>query len=283
MTEQSLIVIGNAHRREFGPLAQWLIRHPSIRVIGEHAEIRSAVEHDPADLTIVLQSWSDQYTQKDINLLIGHTLFRRLFCCYGPWCESDGRNRSLWPDAVRIPIRLSESVIEHELKAIRLGQDAIPPTASGDEIFSHRISPVRDVALAERLDRMNGAVVGADRVFRRVLAQTLRSLGLRNAAVPLIRLNNRDDPRPQSTERGPIHFVFHDLDPWGPDVQASLAASHHIFPDAVVVGVATMHDGGLATELADDGPLHIVPKLDPQHGLEWWLRNHIASQTGSRP
>ena len=91
-------LIGPGGRREFRELIGWLCEHADIRVTDEFADIDTAIQSDrlsDCHLTLVLQSYSDQYTAADINQLIGQTLFQRLLCCYGAWCESDGRNRAL--------------------------------------------------------------------------------------------------------------------------------------------------------------------------------------------
>ncbi len=269
-------LIGPGGRREFRELIGWLCEHADIRVTDEFADIDTAIQSDrlsDCHLTLVLQSYSDQYTAADINQLIGQTLFQRLLCCYGAWCESDGRNRALWPDALRVPVRLAQSIIELELPSIGAEADPIPPTAARDEIFAHRLI---EAPSDKDFRELNAAIIGADRIIRRTTTATLKELGLRTISLPLIITDPKKTIRPQETPRGPIHLVLHDLDPFGSAIKKSLQAARLMFPAAKILGLATMPDAGLTAEVADE-PLHgIVPKLDMQHGLQWKIGQHFS-------
>lgn len=275
-------LVGPAGRREFRELIGWLCEHKDIRVTEEFPDIVTAMQSEglaDCQLTIVLQSYSDQYTAADINHLIGLTLFQRLLCCYGAWCESDGRNRQLWPDALRVPVRLAQSMIELELPGVGAEADPIPPTAARDEIFAHRLI---DVPPDNNFEALNAAIIGPDRTIRRTVNVTLRELGLRTISLPLLVADPRTPIRPQETPRGPIHLVLHDLDPFGVAVRESLEAARQMFPEARIFGMATMPDAGLTAEVGDEALHDIVPKVDMQHGLQWKLGQHF-SQASDNP
>lgn len=268
-------LVGPAGRREFRELIGWLCEHEGIRVTDEYADIETAIQSDrlsECHLTVVLQSYSDQYTASSINQLIGQTLFQRLLCCYGAWCESDGRNRALWPDALRVPVRLAQSMIELELPGVGAEADPIPPTAARDEIFAHRLI---DAPLDQDFRELNAAIIGPDRIIRRTTNATLKELGLRTISLPLIVPEPRKTIRPQETPRGPIHLVVHDLDPFCPAITESLEAARQMFPAAKIFGLATMPDAGLTAEIADELLNDVVPKLDMQHGLQWKIGQHF--------
>lgn len=273
-------LIGASGRREFRDLVTWLCGHEQIRITDEFSGLETALQNqacfDNTQMTIVLQSYSDQYASLAIDQLIGMTLFQRLLCCYGPWCESDGRNRSLWPDALRIPVRLAQSVVELELPGVGADADPIPPTAARDEIFAHRLIETSAEARLSFED-LNVAVVGPDGVFRHTVSATVKELGARIISLPLIAIEPRNAIRPQETPRGPIHLVLHDLDPWSDLVSESLAGARQMFPAAKVLGLATMPDAGLTAETVDEHLDDIVPKLDLQHGLQWKLAQHSGS------
>jgi hypothetical protein len=270
-------LVGPAGRREFRELISWLCEHEDIRVSDEFSDIETALQHPDrlaeSQLTVVLQSYSDQYAAPAIDQLIGQTLFQRLLCCYGAWCESDGRNRTQWPDALRVPVRLAQSVIELELPGIGAEADPIPPTAARDEIFAHRLI---DVPAGTRLRELNAVIIGPDRVIRRTVNATLKELGMRTISLPLIVVNPRTAIRPQETPRGPIHMVLHDLDPYGSAISESLQAARQMFPSAKIFGLATMPDSGLTAEIDDEHLDDVVPKLDLQHGLQWKLTQHFS-------
>lgn len=281
----NLVLIGSASRREFSKLVSWLRQNPAIRIVGDFKDVGAALDGwdrlaaDPK-MTIVLQSWSDESSQPDVNQLIGRTLFRRLLCCFGPWCESDGRNRAVWPDALQVPARLAESVIAAELHRIESSAPSIPPTSARDEVFAHRMDATADGPSLSGLQDMNGAVISADRVFRKTVCLTLRDYGLRALHLPLITSRHRIVPR--ETPRGPIHLVFHDLDPWGPLTEDSLTAARRMFPASTVLGIASMPDAGISTEIVDAQIDAVIPKLDFENGLRWHLKCLLESNRQER-
>lgn len=273
-------LIGPVARREFRELVNWLCEHPQIRIVHEFADIESTLKNSAnlADthMTIVLQSFSDQYSASAANQLIGQTLFQRLLCCYGPWCESDGRNRSTWPDAVRVPARLAPSVIELELPGVGAEAAPIPPTAARDEIFAHRLVEESTDTVRSLRDQ-NVAVIGPDRIIRQTVISTVRDLGMRTISLPLITIDPRASIRPQETPRGPIDIVLHDLDPWSDAIHESLEGAQQMFPSARILGLATMPDAGLTAEIVDEHLDDVIPKLDMHHGLLWKLKELLLA------
>ena len=103
-------------------------------------------------LIIVWQTWSDQFSKTQIQRLIATLPLARLVCFYGPWCESDGRNRDLWPLPVRVPQLCFAEKVRFELEVIQGERLPIPLTASRDEYFeadSVEIDAVHGNALLE--------------------------------------------------------------------------------------------------------------------------------------
>ena len=235
---------------------------------------------DDADLVIVLQSHSHQYQRAVIDALIGRTIFGRLICCYGAWCESDGRTRDLWPDAVRISSRLAPAFLARELRDCDAGEPALPPTAARDEIFADRLEVAEDRQPPAVVGDLNVAIVGPDRVFRRAVSQNLAEAGGRSLNIPFIQIPVGQSVPVRETSRGPVHLVIHDLAPWGPVAEASLTAARTMFPAAAVWDIATMPDAGLATGIADCGLECIIPKLDMQLGLLWHLHQWKTAEDG---
>ncbi|MEO2019066.1 MAG: hypothetical protein ABGZ53_32375 [Fuerstiella sp.] len=281
----NLVLIGSASRREFSTIVSWLRQNPSTSVVAHFKDVRSALDGwdnlaAAPQMTVVLQSWSDEYSRPDVNQLIGRTLFHRLLCCFGTWCESDGRNRDVWPDALHVPVRLAESVIAAELHRIESGGPAIPATSARDEVFAHRIDATTDGRSLSGLLGMNGAVISPDRVFRKTVCSTLGDYGLRSLHLPLI--SSRDRIVPRETPRGPIHLVFHDLDPWGQLTEDSLMAARRMFPSSTVLGMATMPDAGISTEIVDAQVDVVIPKLDFENGLRWHLKCLLESNSQQR-
>jgi hypothetical protein len=87
------------------------------------------------DLVIACQHWPDEYTERDVLRLIGLFPLARIACCYGPWCQADGRRRDIWPLAVRVPVELAAERIDRELEVLAGRRRPLPLTASRDEVF----------------------------------------------------------------------------------------------------------------------------------------------------
>jgi hypothetical protein len=94
-----------------------------------------------ADLIVVAQSWSDQYTPADVAALLSAAPLARILCVYGRWCDSDGRTRDIWPLAVRVPAEEFETRLRRELEVLERTLPPLPLTASRTEIFAARLPP----------------------------------------------------------------------------------------------------------------------------------------------
>lgn len=88
------------------------------------------------DIVIVSQSWPDEYTRDEVEHLIGECALARLVVAYGPWCDSDGRNRTHWPLPVRVPVCLLEGRLQREVDVLSGRSEPLWLTANRDEIFS---------------------------------------------------------------------------------------------------------------------------------------------------
>ena len=146
----------------FDSLSELLERHPSGR-------------NDQAsrpNLVVVLQDWSGQYSESQINALISLVMPGRLLCVYGSWCESDGRNNAdLWPHGVRVAARNAPERLERELRSISQNEPALPLTAGRDERFEHNHS----LPPTGGLRRTTAHVASSDRRLRECLEARLLS------------------------------------------------------------------------------------------------------------
>ncbi|HUG90751.1 MAG TPA: hypothetical protein VML55_07960 [Planctomycetaceae bacterium] len=89
-----------------------------------------------ADLVVVCQLWSREYSEREVRALLRALPLARIVCCYGPWCESDGRSGSPWPLAARVPVREAAARIRREIDVLDGRCPPLPLTASRDEIFA---------------------------------------------------------------------------------------------------------------------------------------------------
>ena len=181
-------------------------------------------------------------------------IFTTLLCCFGSWCEGDGRNRHIWPHSTRVPLRHARQLIAAEVRRITSGHAVLPLTAARDEVFLHRHS-----APADRRTNRKGRVlvISADRIYRSVFADAMQSSGWDVTATGLhpVRLQHLLPPQ----------LLVHDLDPQCETVNASLSASRVRFPNADFYGVAHMPQ---QLEIIPNEDIRIVPKLDPVLAVE---------------
>lgn len=187
----------------------------------DEAALRVESKQRIADLLIVIQQWPDEYTSADVSRLLALMPLSRLVCCYGPWCESDGRNRDIWPLAARVPQRDAEARIRLELSVLRGQLAPLPLTAGRDEIFAFSVS---GNAPPSATSPTPTAVVSPDSSYRwsliNALGESHRALEPTGASVP-----------PQA--------VLWDADPWNGTTAERLAAFCDENPTAAVVALTS--------------------------------------------
>ena len=137
------VIVGIQGDRAFESVLALLRSCEHVQIIGEFPTLRDAAAAGLgtamiADLVIVLQSYSDEFAQDEVNHLIGLMLHHRDLCCYGPWCVSDDRTHAIWPVANRVPADSAETVVAMELADFSRGASPLSPMAAGEEVFAHR-------------------------------------------------------------------------------------------------------------------------------------------------
>jgi len=125
------------------------------------------------DLIVVLQNHPDEYTKSDIARLITEFPLSRIVCCGGVWCESDGRNRSIWPPAVCVPARAAWPRIYAEIEVVNGDRPSLPLTAGRDEVFEFDHRPQQ----TNRVVACTIMVVSPDRSVAELLADSCRAAG----------------------------------------------------------------------------------------------------------
>lgn len=260
----SVALIGDAAHAEFATFVHWIrtefpsVKGNSFADVSEWQSAHSAQQKH--QITLVLQSHSDQYSPDDVSHLVGATLFSGLFCCFGAWCEGDGRTRQIWPCSIRVPLRYAKQVVGAELRRMNSGRPVLPPTAARDEVFFHRQASHTPEYFGQRGAAL---VVSPDRVYRLTFAQAVASCGwdVTDAGLATSQLASIRPP----------DLVVHDLDPQGDVVTASVDLCAARFPDAEIFGMAN-----LPQELKSVAgiPFPVLPKLDPflavEQILEWF-------------
>jgi hypothetical protein len=108
--------------------------YPSLRsALAEISE--PGVRNDP-DLVIVVQQWSDEYRADEVEELLAALPLARICCAYGPLCRSDGRTRSQWPIALRVPQEELPARLKQEVAVLKGELQPLPRTAGYEEIFA---------------------------------------------------------------------------------------------------------------------------------------------------
>jgi hypothetical protein len=131
----SILLCGELSTRHYGALREIISAECPL------ADLRAittaqAADVAAADLIIISQTWSDEFTHDDVARLVSQAGSARLICCYGPWCASDGRTRSTWPLSVRVPQPEFRDRLRGELVVLGGTAQPLPLTADRDEIFA---------------------------------------------------------------------------------------------------------------------------------------------------
>src|SRR5579872_6491915 len=176
----SAVILGDFRPDEFQPVLELVGRHLAdgcLRTAADLTAFRQMIGHGWfPDIVIVLQAWPDQYTADEVNELFALCPLARFLCCFGPWCDSDGRTRSIWPLAVRVPAAAFAARFHHELRLLGNGHDARPPlplTASRTEIFEFDFGR----RSGHELSAQGVCVNSTDRRFRDMLAAAVQAAG----------------------------------------------------------------------------------------------------------
>src|SRR5690606_18587853 len=100
------------------------------------------------DLVVVFQSWPLEFPRHCVLELLKAFGPARWVVCTGAWCESDGRNHDVWPQALRVPVRRAVPRLQAELEVLQGARPAQPLTASRDEVFEFQVQAGRELPWA---------------------------------------------------------------------------------------------------------------------------------------
>ncbi len=96
------------------------------------------------ELILLFQGFSDQFSPSEIDQLFEKYPLSRILVAYGPYCESDGRTRHLWPQTVRVPLWRLPQRIEREIEVLTGNSPALPLTATREETIHFEYKPLTD-------------------------------------------------------------------------------------------------------------------------------------------
>ncbi len=196
-------------------------------------------EDEFPDLIVVFQSWPSEFSVNDVNRLLSFAPLARVVVCYGAWCESDGRNLSIWPPSIRIPVWAAQPRIEREWQLIHesIAQHAFPWSASREEIFAGEQPTIIPLLSPQKV-----LIDTPDQAIRQYVAERLNEAG-------------------HSVCDGDPSVIMFDADPWGSSRIAALKSLRLRHPNAIVFALANLVQPSLVEQLLDFGVEKVLPKI----------------------
>jgi hypothetical protein len=290
-----LLIVGRTERAEALPLAEWMSRALQPADVRQYAELGGALEQLAAgswipDMVAVVQCWPDEMTRHEIDGLFRFAPLARCVVCYGSWCESDGRNRDLWPPAVRIPMRSAMSRLHHEWRLL-CGETVapLPMSASRDETFGID-HPELDGGLMP--SPASVMINSPDPAYQRYLCELLARAGHSPINMAHAPLHSGRAPLPDGvpietpTAANPApSALLLDLDPWDEQRCEVVRRLRLRFPDTAIIGLMSLPTPEAMDEatLKEFGIVEVLPKLGHQQRiLDAVARVVIGSGDASR-
>jgi hypothetical protein len=219
-----------------------------------------ATTDSPPDLVVVMQDWPDQWSEAEIGGLLRAFPLARLVCSYGPWCDSDGRNRDLWPPGARVPRELTAARLARELQSLETGSSAVLPlTAGRDEVFEY------DCGVCDPIAGVRIAIHSPDRAYREMLESAVQKWGSSIVA---------GDANPA--------VILWDADPWDAQRQEQLASLVAEHPQSQILALVGFLRDDAVTEILATGARAVVPKLAPLSQLASHVRELSMIEMGQR-
>jgi hypothetical protein len=179
----------------------------------------SQLGFEAPDLIVVIQETPDQFSNHDVQQLLGIWPLARLVVCYGPWCNGDGRTRDAWPQATRVAHTSIDTRLASERSfSVGLG-DGLPWTAGRDEIAAAEMDALNTTPTPP----FTFHVVSPDPDWSRTLTDQLVAVG----------------GHPSPTIDADTDLLLVDADPWDPGRLDSLIQS--TTPPAILLLTHTPH------------------------------------------
>lgn len=243
-------ILGDADRAEMKPIIAWMSEQilPGNKsaFVRDINDIDNHLSEDQfPDLIVVLQSWSDEYSSDDVHRLLSFAPLARVVACYGSWCESDGRNRNLWPLSIRTPAWAALSRIQREWRSITNPNAAkpLPWSASREETFAEDHSDDRDFfSISNDSGARTFLVDSPDIAFKKSVDDLLLSNG------------HREDPS------NPDLILF-DVDPWNEQRQQAFEKLRTSFPQSQFAILTNCIDRSSFAEFQRMGVNRVFHKL----------------------
>ncbi|MBA4031041.1 MAG: hypothetical protein C0478_09130 [Planctomyces sp.] len=115
------------------------LRFTQVSLLNEAVQIWQRGEAAPGsgliELIVIEQASSDQFSPAQVDDFLAEVQGCQIIVIHGPWCEGDGRTRNTWPPALRCPAAWAPLWIRQTAAALRGDGEALPWTASREEVI----------------------------------------------------------------------------------------------------------------------------------------------------
>ena len=275
LTSPQLMVTGDLTRAEAADVQAWIAqsvpqenwRHFSklsdgIRILETSAWI--------PDLIVFIQSWPDEYSRQEIDQIGRLVPLARWLVGYGPWCESDGRTRDIWPLAVRVPLHSAATRLQREWHGLsEPGEIPILMSASREEAFAADHPSIEPPGAPASV-----VVCSPDGEYQRYLLELLKLNGLSASARE--EFESSIAPVAGSNQES-LAVILFDLDPWGVERRTALLDVVATHTSARIVGLMNLPSPEVAGQRKDLGVAAVVPKLGDQQRILEQLQKNLTS------
>lgn len=251
----SILLLGDCTHPELQPVAATFREScpgTSLRQVRHSRDVEKLLGADWfPDLVVVCLNDSDEFSVVDVQHVMALFPIAEWVCFYGPWCDSDGRNRDIWPAAVRLPADQA-AAWWHRRSAGRSvsDRDALPLTASRGEIFAVRNGGLLPVTLAG----ITMGIVSPDVAWASLWREVLRRAGARVEPLPAW------EPL---TGTVPFRGLLWDADPWEAHRAVELQTLRNRFEGVALIAAVGFFTQAFAQELRTRGAASVISKLAP--------------------
>lgn len=259
-------------------MRDWLRATTECRELTE-AVLQQAVrswdgEQGSPDLLVVCQSTPDEFRAAEVDRWLGRWPLTRIVCCYGRWCDADGRTRSVWPLALRTPVALAIDRLQQELEVLNGRLAPVHVTASREEafVFAYRCTAGSENANQPAIEI---AVVSPDVEYAAMLRECCLAAAL--------------DTSTAESGSSAHRLVLWDADPLPSDRTLREAAVSTVVrrdPQATVVALLGSPQAVDVSWLRAAGVAAVLPKLAPIATLQACLHSLTCDpppRTATRP
>ncbi|HEY3967791.1 MAG TPA: hypothetical protein VGM05_24730 [Planctomycetaceae bacterium] len=270
----NVLIVGDPRLGQFESIVRTVrqsVGDQSLRRVDDCTQLQSVTgEADrPPDLIIVLQVWPDQYSVADANQLISQFPLARLLCCCGPWCDSDGRTRSIWPLAVRVHPASFAARFAHELALIAgFPREAHRRTAASSKIAGHAGKAGQPLPLtASRSEIFEFDFDRQPTPFSMELIVAILSPDWRWCEMLAAALGQCGADITSDTVSAGVDVILFDIDPWNPDRASQFAIIRQRHPHATLIACCGFPRADLETEMRKSGADNVWFKLESLESL----------------